>query len=278
MGSQSQERARADPGRRTVRTVNDPRIAPVEDNLISFFAAALGSPAVQVAALEGAKGYYTDIPFPLCNVVFDARFEPGRATEQAQAVLAQYVGRGLPFLWWATPSTTSPDLEQACAEAGMIREDVPGMHRPLDGPVEVPLPDGLELSVVTAEELPELTRTMLLGFGMPEWLHDPMVEMFAGVDPDALVNVLARLDGEPVASGSVYLADGTGGIYNIATLEQVRGRGIGYAVTAWLMNHAHERGCTQTVLHASSDGFPVYERLGYQTVCTVPQLVWVPGS
>ncbi len=258
--------------------MNDPRIAPVEDNLIDFFAAALGSPGMQVAELDGAQGYYTDIPFPLCNVVFDARFEPGREREQAQAVLDQYVGRGLPFLWWTTPSTTSPELEQVCAEAGMIREDAPGMHRRLDGPVEVRLPDGLEITLSPVEELPDMTRTMLLGFGMPEWLHDPMVEMLTGVDPDTLVNVLARLDGEPVACGSAYLADGTAGIYNIATLEQVRGRGIGYAVTAWLMNHAYQRGSTQTILHASPDGLPVYERLGYERVCTVPQLIWLPPA
>ena len=159
----------------------------------------------------------------------------------------------------------------------MIREDVPGMHRPLDGPIEVRAPEGVQLGLVSADELATMTSVMLAGFGMPEWLHEPLMEMFGGLTADRLVNVLARLDGEPVACGSAYLVDGTAGIYNITTLEQHRGRGIGHAVTAWLMNDAHERGCAATILHASRDGYPVYERLGYETVCTLPQLVWVPG-
>jgi GNAT superfamily N-acetyltransferase len=258
--------------------VNDPRIAPVEKNLIAFYGDALSSPVLNVADLDGARGYYTDIPFPLCNVVFDARFDPGREAEQTRAVLDEYTGRGLPFLWWGTPSTTSPGLELACAEMGMLREDVPGMHRPLDGPVEVRAPEGLRLELALPESLGVLTDVMLAGFGMPEWLKDPFLEMFGGLAADRLVNVLARLDGEPVACGSAYLVDGTAGIYNIATLEGFRGRGIGYAVTAWLMNDAYERGCTETILHASSDGYPVYEHLGYQTVCTLPQMVWVPSE
>jgi ribosomal protein S18 acetylase RimI-like enzyme len=258
--------------------VNDPRIAPVEDNLLSFYSDALTSPILNVADLDGARGYYTDIAFPLCNVVFDARFEPGRAAEQTRAVLTEYTDRGLPFLWWATPSTTSPELELACAEVGMIRTDVPGMHRPLAAPVEVRTPEGVELELATAEDLGTLIDVMLAGFGMPEWLKDPLTSLFDGFTEDRLVNVLARVDGEPVASGSAYLKDGTAGIYNIATLEGSRGRGIGYAVTAWLMNAGRERGCTETILHASSDGYPVYERLGFETVCTLPQMVWVPSD
>jgi ribosomal protein S18 acetylase RimI-like enzyme len=257
--------------------VNDPRIAPVEDNLVCFYNDALAAPVLQVADLDGAKGYYTDIPFPLCNVVFDARFDPARATEQTRAVLADYIGRGLPFLWWAGPSTTSPELEAACAEAGMMRQDVPGMHRPLDGPVAVPELDGVELRAAGANDFGTLTHVMLAGFGMPEWLYDPLMDMFAGLDPARLVNVLAFLDGEPVASGSAYLDGTTAGVYNIATVEQFRGRGLGTAVTAWLMNDAYERGCEETILHASPDGFPVYERLGYETVCMLAQMVWVPS-
>lgn len=258
--------------------MNDPRIAPVEDNLITFYGDAMSSPLLTVARLDGAQGYYTDIPFPLCNVVFDARFDPERATDQARAVLSEYTARGLPFLWWTSPSTTTLELEAACAEAGMARQDVPGMHRALDGPVQVPTLERVELRAAGAAEVHDLTDVMLAGFEMPEWLHEPLVDLFHGLDPAKLVNVLAYLDGKPVASGSAYLTGATAGIYNIATLPEHRGRGLGTAVTAWLMNDAYERGCTQTILHASPDGLPVYERLGYETVCMLAQMVWVPAG
>lgn len=256
--------------------MNDPRIAAVEDNLLRFYADVLSAPLLQVADLDGARGYFTDIPFPLCNVVFDARFAPDRAAEQARAVLENYTARGLPFLWWAGPSTTSPELEAACLEAGMIRQPVPGMHRPLDGPVEVPAPEGVELRMIEPDDLATLTDVMLTGFEMPEWLHDPLTGMFGELDPAGLVHVLARSGGEPVACGSAYLVDGTAGLYNIATLDAFRGRGLGYAVTAALMAHARERGCSEAVLHSSPMGFAVYQRLGFETVCELQQFVWLP--
>ena len=259
--------------------MNDPRIAPVEDNLVTFYTDALSAPVLRVAELDGARGYYTDIPFPLCNVVFDAHFEADRAKEQAQAVLEEYVARGLPWMWWATPSTTSPELEAACAEAGMMREDVPGMHRALADVVDPRTPDGVELRPVTTDEdLGLFSSVMLAGFGMPDWLLEPLLGFTAGLDAAKLVNVIAWQDGRAVACGSAYVTGETAGIYNIATLPEARGRGIGYAVTAWLMEDARRRGCREAILHASSDGFPVYERLGFETVCTLAQMVWVPQA
>jgi GNAT superfamily N-acetyltransferase len=90
------------------------------------------------------------------------------------------------------------------------------------------------------------------------------------------VHVLALVDGQAVAGGSVWITGRTAGLYNISTLEAGRGRGLGHAVTAELMNLARERGCTHAVLHASEMGRPVYERLGFVEVCRVPQFVWMP--
>ena len=257
--------------------MNDPRIAPVEDNLLAFYADALTAPVLEVADLDGARGYYTDIPFPLCNVVFDARFDPDRAGEQTRAVLDEYVARGLPWMWWATPSTTSAELELACAQAGMFREEVPGMHCTLDEPVDLRTPDGLEYRPVTTDDDAGLfTSVMLASFGMPDWLHEPLLGFFHGFDPSEFLNVVGWLDGRAVACGSTYLTGTTAGVYNIGTVPEARGRGIGYAVTAWLMEAARERGCSEAILHASAEGFPVYERLGYETVCHLAQMVWVP--
>lgn len=256
----------------------DSRVAAVGDNLERFVATVADADGFVRGDDPDVTTLWSDYPFPLFNAISRARFAPGTVERRAREVVAAYIGRGLPFLWWATPSTTSPALEQACAAAGMMLEEVPGMHRPLTEPVDVRAPEGLRLELAPPESIGVLTDVMLAGFGMPGWLKDPMIEMFGGFASEELVNVLATLDGEPVASGSAYLGDGTAGIYNIATLEDFRGRGIGYAVTAWLMNAGLERGCDQTILHASQDGFPVYERLGYETVCTLSQMAWVPSD
>jgi ribosomal protein S18 acetylase RimI-like enzyme len=96
------------------------------------------------------------------------------------------------------------------------------------------------------------------------------------VAPDRLRHVLAYVDGTPAGAGSLFVTGGTAGIYNVATLAAARGRGVGHAVTAWLMNDARARGCTDAILHASDAGQRLYERLGFSRVCTVPQYVWMP--
>ena len=256
--------------------MTDPRIAPVEDNLLEFFHRASELAVVDSLDLDDVAGYHSDVASPLFNVVFDARFAPGSERERAHQVLASYLYRELPFLWWTTPSTSSPALEDTLVDAGLMREDVPGMHVGLDGPVSRPVPDGVDLQLVTSETADSMIVTMMAGFGMPAELSAPMGAMFAGFTGEDVVNVLATVDGVPAGTGTAFLADGTAGLYNIATTEVFRGRGVGYAVTAALMDHARDRGCAQAVLHASAMGRPVYERLGFEQVCDVPQFVWLP--
>ena len=93
---------------------------------------------------------------------------------------------------------------------------------------------------------------------------------------DGLVQVTAWLDGEPVAGGSAWITGESVGLYYIATVERACGRGLGYAVTAALMNAGRERGCTHAALHAGEMGYPVCTRLGFTTLCQVPQFVRMP--
>jgi ribosomal protein S18 acetylase RimI-like enzyme len=56
------------------------------------------------------------------------------------------------------------------------------------------------------------------------------------------------------------------GIYNVATLEEARGQGIGAAVTVAVLRDAMARGAAFGVLESSDLGHPVYERIGFRDV------------
>jgi GNAT superfamily N-acetyltransferase len=119
---------------------------------------------------------------------------------------------------------------------------------------------------------------MLQVFEIPEVFEADFQGAFEMLVARGAIQVSAWLDGQPVATGTVWRSGSTAGLYNIATLDRLRGRGIGYAVTATLMELARQRGCDRAVLHSSPDGLPVYERLGFVEVCEVPQYLWMPSE
>ncbi|MFC5177850.1 GNAT family N-acetyltransferase [Nocardioides taihuensis] len=256
----------------------DHRVAAVEDNLLDFFGSCADLPVLTREPWDDVAAYCSPVPFPLFNGITGARFAPGQETDRARAVLERYVARGLPALWWTTPSTSSPALERVLVEHGWTREDVPGMHLPVAALVDRPPLPGVGLTTVDLTRSPEpFVSTMLAGFGMPPELAGDFGAVFGHLDPDRCVNVVATVDGEPAATATGWRQAGTIGVYNVATVTDHRGRGLGSAITAAVVAIGRERGDTDAVLHASEMGRPVYERMGFAAVCTVPQFVWLPS-
>jgi len=82
---------------------------------------------------------------------------------------------------------------------------------------------------------------------------------------------LAYLDGRAVATGYSILSDGRAGsalyVAGVAVLPDARGRGIGAALTSWLIARGFERGATLAHLHPDDDAAArLYARLGFVEV------------
>lgn len=75
-------------------------------------------------------------------------------------------------------------------------------------------------------------------------------------------------DGEPVATSALCVTGSTAGVYNVAVPTPRRGRGLGAALTGHAIRRGRdEYGATMATLQASDMGLPVYERMGFETVC-----------
>ena len=119
-------------------------------------------------------------------------------------------------------------------------------------------------------------RASAEGFGIPEDVIGAIVDDRLLEDADTWVYV-GYTDGEPVTSGLAFRTGRTVGVYNIATVERARRRGLGAAMTSRLVADGAAAGCDVAILQASSMGFPIYERLGFRTV--VDYIGWVePAS
>ncbi len=256
---------------------------PIETNLFDFFI-EFDMPVIDRRVEDDVCWFTSDVPFPLLNGALNARFAPDAAARRTHEVLDRLIDHGNPFLWWLTPHTRTAELEQALVQRGLVA-DHPNNAMSLDlrtAPVldEQP-PPGVTLEPMTEANIDELVLAMLDGFGMPHDLLAPFRGLLTAEPTDrvALHNVLARLDGEPVGAGSVVVSDRTvAGLYNIAVRDEARGRGVGRALTVELMRVGAEQGCTESILHASAMGEPVYARLGYRTVGQVTQYLWSPDG
>jgi len=103
------------------------------------------------------------------------------------------------------------------------------------------------------------------GFGMSlETLRGVLTPELA--DRDDIVFYAGYVGGEPVTSSAGVLHDSSVTVVNVATLPQHRGRGYGGAMTMATVVDGGERGCDAAFLQSSEMGFPVYKRLGFETV------------
>ncbi|MGZ5417587.1 MAG: GNAT family N-acetyltransferase [Nocardioides sp.] len=228
--------------------------------------------------------FTSSIAFPLFNGAVNAQFEPGDAVRRAHEVLDRLTSHGFPFLWWLTPNTRSPELEAVLVERGLVTEGPDNAMsvdlRDLPVLAEQP-PAGVTIEAMTAANVDEVTNALLAGFGMPTELAEPFKGLLTASSSDRVTvrHVLARLDGRPVGAGTVAVSDNTvAGLYNIAVRDEARGRGVGRAVTVELMRIGAGLGCTESILHATARGEPVYAKLGYVPVAQVQLYLWTPDA
>lgn len=75
---------------------------------------------------------------------------------------------------------------------------------------------------------------------------------------------VASLDREPVATVSARDSGTDCTIWNVATAERARGRGLSTALMKQALHDARQRGCETSTLQATKLGAPIYRRCGYE--------------
>lgn len=243
------------------------------------------------ARIEGFHGLVANditltsmgLPIARVNTASGARFDPSRAAARIDEVVAWFDAIGVPFSWRIGPADTPRTLGRLLVARGfeVDHEQAPVMAASLVDVPPVVLPAGGSLDVVRdGAAYREWVAVIREGFGMPSPIAEAVLRYeelgFADDLPDRLV--LGRLDGRPVAIAMGAVAGGGVTIINVATLEDVRGRGFGRAVTLEAMRLGREMGARIAVLESTQMGFSVYSRLGFETFGRIRRYVWDPPS
>jgi GNAT superfamily N-acetyltransferase len=252
----------------------------VEENLAAFTDFWSAAPSAELVHVGGTDAYFTGVAFPLFNGSTRVRFPEEAADEALEALIGEANRRELPMLLWIGPSSTPADVVGRLRTRGFhIDEPAPGMAIDLENLPNQELPADVSVErVATEQSLEESVRLVVNGFGMPDWLLEPTTRLMglSGLSDTATwQNFLVRLEGKPVATASVAYLAGVAGIYNVATLKEARGRGLGRIATLAPLLQARERGYRVGALQSSALGFSVYQRLGFQHVCDFYLCAWM---
>ncbi len=98
----------------------------------------------------------------------------------------------------------------------------------------------------------------------------------SGADPHAYHILIARLGGENVATAMAFDHGGDCGIYNTATLERARRRGLTTALTALNVHDALARGCQTASLQSTETAERVYAAVGFRDLGRILEYVPPP--
>lgn len=227
--------------------------------------AATRTPGMQVFERPELVMVDSGVSSDTFNIICRARITPQTVVRAIRNALAYYAVVGRPFSWWLGPGDQPADLGRHLEHAGLQRADselamaasladLPASHSPPPG-LEIRrvrnLADLDDFAHVIANpderRFYSLTAPAQLAADCPHWRY------------------VGYLEGTPVASAELTIGGGVVGLYNIATLEPYRRRGIGRAMTLQPLLDARAAGHRIGVLQATDAGARVYRRTGFET-------------
>jgi GNAT superfamily N-acetyltransferase len=220
-----------------------------------------------------AVWFYTGIPHPLFNGVPSAILDANDVQSTIDGLQAMINAQGAPAFWWLGPGTKPDDLGLTLERRGLEPVgEVPGMALNLHS-MDSRLPEiaGFSVEKVGNETQQALwARVAAIGTGFPNNAVDAMEKIEVTLCDSAYRaqhRYIGYLDGKPVASAALVLDSGVAGVYAIATIPEARQQGIGRYMTMLPLLKAHRLGYRVAILQASSMGYPVYKKLGFNDVC-----------
>jgi len=250
----------------------DEPAAALDANFGALLAWYASWPGGQIARTDDLQLTSSGVRFRAINAAALVDLAPATASRRIEQAVAWLSARGDRWRWLVGSTSRPTDLEERLLASGLSRiGDSPGMALDLRGwQVGAPMPEGVTIELVVDEAgLSRWREVQRRGLGLDDESAEAwwVAHRRPGFDPGLpLRNWVASLDGAPVAAAALFVGAGVAGIYNVVTVPEARGRGIGRAVTAAALDAGAAQGLPVAVLGASEMGYPVYRRLGFRDV------------
>ena len=254
--------------------------AAIEANLCSLFRQLQAWPRVELYDTSACCWTLSHLPFPLFNSVVGARFDADRVDEAIEARIRDCADRNVPMLWWTGPSSTPADLGERLERRGFLLEPALGMAGDVHYITAQPSQMLIDVEPVCDEaRLATWSKVLCHAFGAPPPFGDAFADLASAIGlgrSSPFRHFLGWLNGEPIATCSLFFGAGVAGIYDVGTLPERRHRGVGAAITRAAVAEAATSGYRMAILHSSALGTNMYRGIGFEAVCPIGQYVWAP--
>ena len=238
------------------------------------------SPTVELAVGKYLTWLVTNMPDHFMNLVVCTELPAEGINELIENALSHFRSLKITRLSWLTgEGVPAMEIKKYLEAHGLTFRESFATEMAADLtslPENISLPNGLRIVPVEDEAtLRKWIHVASIGFGVPNDVEDIWYSFFAeAVCERPFRTYLALLNGEPVGTSQLFTSAGVAGIYNVTCIPQARGRGIGAAVTLAPLLEARQIGYRVGILQASSMGYKVYQRLGFQDFGKLSVYLW----
>jgi GNAT superfamily N-acetyltransferase len=270
----------------------------VQENLFALFRDMAATLDGEIEQSDGLNRHFTFPTNPMFKGVWGTRLSPEKVDAVIDETIAWFKSRNAPyFFWWTGSGTTPGDLGQRLQKYGMLdmaeqqqelargikqtELGAPGMVADLRSMNEAALtqvPAGFQIEDVRDEAaLNDFKRVFVETYEIPEIMGQSWVDatLYIGIGKTPWKMFVGYLDGKPVATNMLYNGGGVASVYAVATVPDVRGKGIGGAITLKPLLEARDMGYKHAVLFSSEMGVHAYERIGFRmTDARINRYLW----
>jgi len=238
------------------------------------------SPNVELSIGRYLTWLMTNLPDHFMNLVVCTKLPPDCADELVENTLAHFRSMNIRKLsWLAHDSVPSVEINRVLLGHGLTFKESFATEMAVDLsvlPEELPAHPGLRIvPVVDGNALRQWIHVASIGFRISEKFEKVWYDFFVDTVFDGQFQTyLALLNGKPVGTSQLFLSEGVAGIYNVTCIPEVRGQGIGSAITLAPLLKARELGYRIGILQASQRGYSAYRRLGFQDFGELSLYLW----
>jgi len=249
-------------------------VTAIRANLCDFFRLLSRSDPAEHFENGQFTRWHVPLQHPWFNGVLSSKLPTTDDETMITDAIKYFRDKGIStFTWWLEPHLKRADWEPVLSKYGFdFSNNTPGMAFDLQTLNESLKPiDGFEIRVVKdAESLRTWVNTFIPAYDLPlDWASITYnVWLKSGLD-FPMRSYLGYLNGKPVSTSTVFYGGGVAGIYDVATLPEARGKGLGAALTLQPLLDARQMGYRIGVLQASDMGFNIYKKLGFRHLCQI---------